>query len=135
MAESKTRRSFIVELLSTAAGTWVAVGGLFGAATAASGCGNDSAKYGGRTVDGPVVKYGGPQDGGLDIAVKYGGPPDKGIDGMVTKYGGPPDGGKKDLGPVVKYGGWDMSIDGFTTKYGGLKLDGMAMKYGGPNQG
>jgi hypothetical protein len=118
MAETKNRRSFIVELLSTAAGTWVAIGGLLGAATAASGCGDDTAtKYGGPKVDGPVMKYGGASD--------------KGIDGMVLKYGGPPDGAVKDLGPVVKYGGWDASGE-MSTKYGGVKVDGLTVKYGGP---
>ena len=78
MSESKSRRSFFVDLLSTAAGLLVAVtGGV--AVTTASGC-DTSADYGGpSTVDQAVAKYGGPPDAGVDcVAGKYGGPADAG---------------------------------------------------------
>jgi len=141
----KSRRSFVVEALTTAAGVWVGVSGFF-SLLGASGCSDDDAptpdsmmlKYGGPDMtydngvdsgtdsgtDAMVTKYGGPIDGALPdglpdaMVAKYGGPPDGGLpDAMVTKYGGPPDGG---LG------------DAMVTKYGGPISDGMVTKYGGP---
>jgi len=103
----KSRRSFLVDLLSTIAGGWVVVTGLVGAGAALSGCSDDSKT---PTKDSQVVKYGGPVDGS--------------VDGMVTKYGGPPDGM---IDTAKKYGG---QPDGMVTKYGGF--DAAATKYGGP---
>ena len=125
----KSRRSLFVELLSTAAGTWVAVSGLLGLASAASGCGTEPVeKYGGPPMDGgsegPVVKYGGPPDVGSERPVtKYGGwdtnprPQDGRTEQPVVKYGGPGD--MRHEQPVVKYGGLDMRKEGLSTKYGG----------------
>lgn len=79
MAEKKSRRSFLADVLVRAAGGVVLLSG-FGV----SGCGT-ATKYGG-----PVEKYGGPPEEDAGTAVKYGGPD-----------GGLPD----DAGPAVKYGG------------------------------
>lgn len=83
MAEKKTRRSFLADVLVRAAGGVVLVFG-FGA----SGCGT-ATKYGG-----PVEKYGGPPEEDAGTVVKYGGP---------AEDAGLPD----DAGPTVKYGGPD----------------------------
>ena len=82
MAE-RSRRSFFADLLTTVAGGWVTVTGLVTAASALSGCSDDTAtpKYGGPNPD-LVMKYGGPD---LGPVVKYGG-----TDALVTKYGGYP---------------------------------------------
>ena len=126
MAPSKTRRSFFVELLSTAAGTWITISGLLGLASAASGCGDDTKSK----QDGMVVKYGGPADAGTEQpVVKYGGPPD----GLAPKYGALLDGRGEQ--PVVKYGGpGDMRYEQPVVKYGGpdLRKEGLTTKYGGP---
>jgi len=96
----KSRRSFIVEALTAAAGAWVALAGLLGLSTAASGCDN-AEKYGGPP------KYGGPDDLGPHYETKYGGP-----EMGPPKYGGP-----VDLGPrETKYGG---PVELGPKKYGG----------------
>jgi hypothetical protein len=123
MSSERSRRSFFVDLLSGAAGGWVALTGLLGAASSLGGCGDDSAKPTPDTQ--PVVKYGGVPDGGQkDSPVptpKYGGD-----FGPVVKYGGPPDGGQKEMGPTPKYGG---------PSDGGMMKEGMATKYGGMMKG
>lgn len=149
--ERKNRRSFVVDLMSSAAGVWVAVtGGVTLSALAASGCSDDTAakyggmpKYGGNPADQAVVKYGGfdMRADGSNPDVKYGGHPDQAVakpdTGPMVKYGGKPD-----TGPMVKYGGVKMDKGapkpdiGPMVKYGGVKkdaggADGPFVKYGG----
>ena len=137
MAEKKNRRSFVVDLMSSAAGVWLVATGGISLTALVTGCSDDdnTPKYGGVPPkdSGPIVKYGG-NDGFMRD--KYGGMPD----GAVVKYGGQPDaavvkyGGQPDMA-MTKYGGNpDMTVnpDGApAVKYGGIKLDGAVVKYGG----
>lgn len=124
------RRSFLVDLLSSAAGVWASVTGLGlllprrAAADVLDGCedatdlqakdnkkkpGVRKPKYGGPRP----TKYGGKPPPG---AKKYGGPPPDKPEPPGKKYGGPP--------PPRKYGGKPPR----KTKYGGRKP---RPKYGG----
>ncbi len=138
--KKNNRRSFVVDLMSSAAGVWVAVSGGAGLTALATGCSDDDVN---------TPKYGGvpPKDGSPDTAnvPKYGGHGDMRYDTgspdqAVVKYGGIDAGAKKDTGPVVKYGGFDMGgkkDSGPVVKYGGKMdkgtsgSDGPMMKYGG----
>ena len=92
MTDTRSRRSFLARILSSAAGAWVALGGLFQGHSRAEECAateegapakKKKKKKKDKKTPGPAKKYGGPP------TTKYGGPP-------TTKYGGP---------PTTKYGG------------------------------
>ncbi|MBI5547915.1 MAG: hypothetical protein HY901_28875 [Deltaproteobacteria bacterium] len=112
MAKIHSRRSFLTDVLTKAAGGWILLGGA--SSFVAAACGMET-KYGGPVPPGedggPVAKYGGPPGEDAGQVAKYGGPPtDAGAAGEdagpVVKYGGPPmDAGEEDAGPTVKYGG------------------------------
>lgn len=155
----RTRRSFFVDLLSGAAGGWVALTGSGALATFLAACTRKKAPSGGAKPEpaekygGPperpeprdlVDKYGGPRGAPEPAVVKYGGPetkppPDAGAPATratpplpTGKYGGAPSGpGLKDL--ADKYGGPMRGPEPVLVKYGGPRPPRpAAKKYGGP---